>query len=194
MLHGCGWRGRGVYWLEFALTICSARPGHKFTAHLICDFVSLSLSLSQQIDTTLFNLELHIHTHAFCLHKFINLRTETAPPAPAFTDHALLLFMELITKLRLRDLYSACICIFHLASYYVYYWFEHPNELCEFGLFLFWANIKSFLIELISSSNASLITLIIYKHFWAVSQWDSMGFSLWNYILIAGFTFINRQK
>lgn len=96
--------GRGVYWLEFALTICSAWSGHKFTAHLICDFVSLSLYAAgngnklKQLYTIwnyTFNTKTHTHTHkrAFCLHIFINLRTETAPPRPRFAQTTLCFYL-----------------------------------------------------------------------------------------------------
>lgn len=66
--------GRGVYWMEFALTICSAWSGHKFTAHLICDFVSLSLSRQLAMATNWNNFIQSGITHLILKHTHTQTR------------------------------------------------------------------------------------------------------------------------
>lgn len=168
MLHGSGGGWERVYWLEFALTICSAWPGHKFTAHLLCNFVSLSLSLCwylavKQLYTIwnyTLNTQTYTHIYTLCHHLFINLLFFTS----SWPDRGLLLFMELITELRWRDLYSSCICISHSASSYII-------GSCILMSFLFWTKplAKHYkLNELISSSNTSeLFLLCLFINTWS---------------------------
>lgn len=178
--------GRGVYWLEFALTICSAWSGHKFTAHLICDFVSLSLSrqlamatnwnnfIQSGITHLIRNTHTHTNAHFACIYLLICVPKLLHPDPVLHRPHFAFIYginyeaslpwfifcLYLYLPTQLSTMYHT-----YIISSSILMSFANSSCFC-FELSPLAKHYK--LSELISSPNASWITLIIYKNCWAI--------------------------
>lgn len=184
----CVWMGtgRGFYWLEFALTICSAWSGHKFTAHLICDFVSLSLSrqlamatnwnnfIQSGITHLIRNTHTHTNAHFACIYLLICVPKLLHPDPVLHRPHFAFIYginyeaslpwfifrLYLYLPTQLSTMYHT-----YIISSSILMSFANSSCFC-FELSPLAKHYK--LSELISSPNASWITLIIYKNCWAI--------------------------